>query len=132
LLPPSLPPASAMDLDTPGPGAPHAILLTSQTGSVSLLTPLAEPTYRRLSTLQNILLSSTLDSHAHFAALNPRAYRQVETDGVGGRGVIDGDLLRRWWEVSSQQKANTADKAGGDVWEVRSDLAIVAGGALGV
>ena len=125
---------SQMDIDHPAgvPHQPHSLLLTSQTGSLSLLTPLTEQTYRRLSTLQNILLSSTLDATSHFASLNPRAYRQVETDGVGGRAVIDGDLVRRWWEVSSQQKSNAADKAGGDVWDVRADLAVVGGGMLGV
>ncbi|KAJ9610046.1 mRNA cleavage and polyadenylation factor subunit [Cladophialophora chaetospira] len=138
LLPP-LPPnpsrtseRDSMDIDTPPPGGSPSILLTSQTGSLALITSLPESTYRRLSTLQNILLSSTLDSHSHFASLNPRAYRQIETDGIGGRGVIDGDLVRRWWEVSTQQKANAADKAGGGVWDVRADLGVVGGEGLGI
>ncbi len=133
LLPPHPPKTTdtSMDIDTPTPST-HSILLTSQTGSLGLLTPLAESPYRRLSALQNILLSSTLDSHAHHASLNPRAYRAAETDGIGGRAVIDGDLVRRWWEVSTQQRVNSADKAGGSVWEVRSDLGGVGGGGLGV
>lgn len=97
----------------------HRILLTTQSGSISLLTPVPESTYRRLSNLQNILLTS-LDFHP--CSLNPRAYRQIETDGVGGRGIIDGNLVRRWWETSTQQRVNSADKAGGSVWEIRGDL----------
>ncbi|OCT51295.1 Protein CFT1 [Cladophialophora carrionii] len=124
-------PSSSMDLlDAPSSQA-HTILMTGATGSLSLLTPLSEPTYRRLSTLQNVLLSSALDSHAHYAALNPRAYRQIETDGIGGRAVIDGDLVRRWWELSTQGRASASDKAGGSVWDVRGDLAIVGGGEAG-
>jgi cleavage and polyadenylation specificity factor subunit 1 len=106
---------------------PQRILITTQDGSISVITPLSEASYRRLNTLQNALLT-TLDFHA--CGLNPRAYRQVETDGVGGRAVIDGDLVRRWWETSTQQRYASADKAGGTVWEVRADLEAV--GELGL
>jgi cleavage and polyadenylation specificity factor subunit 1 len=123
--------ASSMDLDAPS-SQEHTILITGATGSLSLLTPISESTYRRLSTLQNVLVSSALDSHAHYAALNPRAYRQIEADGIGGRGVIDGDLVRRWWELSTQARASASDKAGGSVWDIRGDLAIVAGGQAGL
>ncbi|KIV89940.1 hypothetical protein PV10_07294 [Exophiala mesophila] len=121
--------SSSMSLDATSPTNPtssssspssrHRILLTTQSGSMSLLTPVPESTYRRLSNLQNILLTS-LDFHP--CSLNPRAYRQIETDGVGGRGIIDGNLVRRWWETSTQQRVNSADKAGGSVWEIRGDL----------
>ncbi|EXJ66921.1 uncharacterized protein A1O5_10116 [Cladophialophora psammophila CBS 110553] len=137
LIPPSLRRAShstrdsdEMDLedDNNVQPQPHQILITTQSGSLALLTPLRESTYRRLSTLQNTLVA-TLDHQP--ASLNPRAYRQVETDGIGGRGVIDGDLVRRWWETSTQQRVNSADKAGGSVWEVRADLAMITGTTLG-
>ncbi|EXJ58311.1 hypothetical protein A1O7_05736 [Cladophialophora yegresii CBS 114405] len=137
LVPPPRPAAAAaaamssMDLDDAPSSQAHTILLTGASGSVALLTPLSEPTYRRLSTLQNVLLSSALDSHAHYAALNPRAYRQIETDGIGGRAVIDGDLVRRWWELSTQARASSSDKAGGSGWDVRGDLAVVGGGEAG-
>ena len=104
------------------------ILITTQSGSLCMLTPVPEATYRRLSTLQNILIT-TLDFQP--CSLNPRAYRQVETDGVGGRGIIDGNLVKRWWEMSTQQRAASADKAGGSIWEVRGDLETMSGGNLG-
>jgi cleavage and polyadenylation specificity factor subunit 1 len=116
------------DSDDSSPPLPaHQILLISQSGSLSLLTPLREATYRRLSTLQN-LLTSNLE---HPCGLNPRAYRDVQTDGVGGRGIIDGDVVARWLDQSAQHQASAADKIGGRVWEVRGDLEGVRGGGLG-
>ncbi|OAP60335.1 hypothetical protein AYL99_05337 [Fonsecaea erecta] len=108
---------------------PSQILIATQSGSLALFTPLRESTYRRLSTLQNTIIA-TLDHQP--ASLNPRAYRQVETDGIGGRGVIDGDLVRRWWETSTQQRVNSADKVGGSIWELRGDLAMIDGGNIGL
>ena len=114
------------DDPSPSPSTPQTqLLLLSQTGSLSLLTPLSDATYRRLSALQNILSNTS----SHPCSLNPRAYRAVETDGMGGRGVIDGELIKRWHELSSAQKANLADKVGSKgVWEVRGDLEGVCGG----
>lgn len=119
-----------MDLDSSPASEPlQRILLGTQSGSLCMLTPLPEASYRRLSTLQNTLLA-TLDFQP--CSLNPRAYRQVETDGIGGRGIIDGNLVRRWWETSTQQRVASADKAGGSVWEVRADMELIGGGDLGV
>lgn len=118
-------PDDHMELDNPPEtGSPHRILLSMQSGSLCMLTPLSEASYRRLSTLQNTLLA-TLDFQP--CSLNPRAYRQVETDGIGGRGIIDGNLVQRWWETSTQQRVASADKAGGSVWEVRSDMRLING-----
>ena len=136
LLPPTASAAPAnsdlddMDLD----GAQHSfglqcMLVSTQSGSLCMLTALPDAAYRRLSTLQNTLLT-TLDFQP--CSLNPRAYRQVETDGVGGRGVIDGNFVRRWWETSTQQRVASADKAGGSVWEVRGDMGLVSGDDLGI
>ena len=113
----------AMAID--GPAVPsQQILITTQGGSLALITPVSEATYRRLSTLQNILLTQLEQP----CSLNPRAYRAVETDGVGGRGMIDGDVVKRWLELSSQHKASVADKVGArGVWEVRSDLEMILG-----
>lgn len=124
---------SDMDVDGPGGAGEMAtslsrILVATQSGSLCMVTPLPESAYRRLSTLQNTLLT-TLDFQP--CSLNPRAYRQVETDGIGGRGIIDGNLVKRWWETSTQQRVASADKAGGSVWEVRADMELISGGDLG-
>ena len=100
------------------------LLLTTQEGSLAIIKPVPEATYRRLSTLQNILLTQL----EHPCSLNPRAYRATETDGMGGRAMVDGDLVTRWLRLSSQHKASLADKVGArGVWELRSDLEMIMG-----
>lgn len=117
----------AMAVDTPPERPKSQLLLTHSSGAISLLTNLDEFSYRRLSTLQNILTSQL----EHACSLNPRAFRNVDTDGMGGRGVIDGDIARRWLELSSQHKASAADKAGARaVWQVRGDLETIMGGGM--
>ena len=103
------------------------ILVTTQEGGLALITPLSEQSYRRLSALQNILIANL----EHPCGLNPRAYRAVESDGIGGRAVIDGNMVQKWLDQSSQHKASTADKCGGTVWDVRGDLEAIGGGGLG-
>jgi cleavage and polyadenylation specificity factor subunit 1 len=107
------------------------MLITLQTGALAILTPLTEPTYRRLSALQTHL-QNILDQPA---GLNPRAYRNVESEiSYGGRGVLDGGLLLRWTALDSQRKREAAGKVGlkgEEVWVLRSDLEIIAGVGLG-
>ena len=107
--------------------APQQLVISSQEGGLALITPLSEKSYQRLSTLQNILTANL----EHPCGLNPRAYRAVETDGVGGRGMIDGNVVQRWLDQSSQHQASIADKAGGTRWLIRSDLESIGGGGLG-
>ncbi|KAL2063510.1 hypothetical protein VTL71DRAFT_5315 [Oculimacula yallundae] len=109
----------------------HSLLLTSSTGSLSLLSPLTEPQYRRLSTLSSHLLNTLY----HPAGLNPRAYR-VDRDApegmVGSRTVVDGTVLNRWMELGSQRRAEVAGRLGEEVGVegVREDL-VALGGGLG-
>ncbi|KAI4851207.1 protein CFT1, partial [Aureobasidium sp. EXF-8845] len=103
------------------------ILITTQTGSIALLTPLDEATYRRLSALQTTL-SSILE---HSAGLNPRAYRAVESEGLGARGIVDGDLITRIYELGAGKRLEVLGRAGAEVWGIRSDLEIIAGEGLG-
>lgn len=114
-----------MDVDTPF--AEHQLLMATQEGALALITPLSEQAYRRLSTLQNQLIN-TLE---HSCGLNPRAYRAVETDGIGGRGMIDGQILLRWFDLGSQRKAEIAGRVGAAVWELRGDLEAIGGSGLG-
>jgi cleavage and polyadenylation specificity factor subunit 1 len=107
--------------------ASQQILVATQEGGVGLITPLSEQSYRRLSTLQNIVIANL----EHPCGLNPRAYRAVESDGIGGRAIIDGNVVQKWLDQSSQHKLSTADKCGGTVWDVRGDLEAIGGGGLG-
>jgi len=97
-----------MDTSTP-PHILSSILLTSQTGSISLLTSLSPASYRTLSALQ-AYLTNTLP---HPLALNARAYRAVEADQtVGGRAILDGDILKRWMELGSWKRVEGVGRAG--------------------
>ncbi|KAK5171969.1 mRNA cleavage and polyadenylation factor subunit [Saxophila tyrrhenica] len=117
---------STEETQTNAPSLYH-VLITSHTGSLSLITPLDEGTYRRLGSLQTHL-TSVLE---HAAGLNPRAYRAVESEGGGGRGVVDGEVVKRVWELGSARRAEVLGRAGIDGWGARSDLEAVGGGGLG-
>ena len=107
----------------------HEIVITSQTGAISLLSPLSESQYRRLSTLANHLTNTLY----HACGLNPKAYRvgsgkDTQEGMVGGRTVVDGGMLLRWMELGSQRRAEVASRVGVGVEEVREDLLALIGG----
>lgn len=117
-----------MDLDTTTPQtSTHQILLTSQNGSIGLITPITEDTYRRLSALQSQLINTI----EHAGGLNPRAFRAVESDGGGGRGMVDGTLVRQWLNLGRTRQAEIAGRVGASEWEIRGDLEVVGGDGLG-
>jgi len=114
-----------MDTSTDTPAeptaAPNHVLLTTQSGSLGLLTPINETVYRRLGALQAFLTNS-LD---HACGLNPRGYRAVETERFGSRGIVDGTILRRWSELSSGRRMEAVAKVGVEEGVVREDLVAV-------
>ncbi|TQS38506.1 hypothetical protein Golomagni_00986 [Golovinomyces magnicellulatus] len=99
----------------------YHILITSNTGCISNLFPLSEFQYRRLSTLTTHL-TNTL---SHACGLNPKAYR-IDRDApesiAGSRTVVDGTIVSRWMELSSQRRAEVAARVGIDVDQIREDL----------
>ncbi|KAK3110471.1 mRNA cleavage and polyadenylation factor subunit, partial [Teratosphaeriaceae sp. CCFEE 6253] len=106
------------------------VLTTFQSGAIGLLTPLDEPSYRRLSALQT-QLTSLLE---HAAGLNPRAYRAAASESDRGRasgGVVDGSLVRRIEELGAAKRGEVLGRAGMDAWTLRGDLEVVGGGGLG-
>lgn len=104
----------------------HHLLHATHTGTLALLTPLPEPTYRRLLNLSTYL-SATLD---HACGLNPKSFRSAtEGDGsagavsnsgggVGARGVVDGSLCMRWGELGWGKQREGLSKVGGEegIW----------------
>lgn len=119
--------ASPDGMDVNGPSPQYQILITSQTGSIALITPLSEQVYRRLSALQNQLINT----FEHPCGLNPRTYRAVETGGLGARGMIDGNVVLRWPELGSQRRSEIAGRVGAEMWEIRGDLEAIGGAGLG-
>ncbi|OXV09323.1 hypothetical protein Egran_02911 [Elaphomyces granulatus] len=119
--------ASSGEIDNDAYSSINQVLITTQTGCVALVTPVSEESYRRLSALQSQLIN-TLE---HPCGLNPRAYRAVESDGIGGRGMIDGKLLSRWLDLGRQRKMEIASRVGADEWEIRADLEAIGGAGLG-
>ncbi|KAE8451071.1 hypothetical protein EG329_004743 [Mollisiaceae sp. DMI_Dod_QoI] len=117
----------AMDVAVNATIPEHEILITTSTGSISLLSPLSEAQYRRLSTLTSHLTNTLY----HACGLNPRAYR-IDRDApegmVGSRTVVDGTILMRWMELGSQRRAEVAGRVGVDVEEVRDELVALMGG----
>jgi cleavage and polyadenylation specificity factor subunit 1 len=124
MLPPS---PDAMEIAADATIPEHEILITSSTGSISLLSPLSEAQYRRLSTLTSHLTNTLY----HPCGLNPRAYR-IDRDApegtAGSRTVVDGTILMRWMELGSQRRADVAGRVGVDVDEVRDELVALMGG----
>lgn len=114
-------------LDDPSPSQPlQQILHTSQSGTLALLTPLSESSYRRLSGLATFL-SNTLESAC---GLNPKAWRAVEGElggGGGTRGVLDGNLLMRWGELGHGRQREGLGKVGGEEWVFWGEREILAG-----
>lgn len=105
----------------------HNVLIASQNGSLALVTTITEESYRRLSALQT-QLANTLE---HPGGLNPRAFRAVESDGAGGRGMVDGTLLRQWLSLGRQRQAEIAGRVGATEWEIKADLETIGGDGLG-
>lgn len=114
-----------MDVDIQVPR--HQVLITSQNGSVGLVTCVSEESYRRLSALQS-QLTNTIE---HPCGLNPRAFRAVESDGTAGRGMLDGKLLSQWMDMGKQRRMEIASRVGANEWEIKADLEAVSGAGLG-
>ncbi|KAL9597081.1 MAG: hypothetical protein Q9219_005364 [cf. Caloplaca sp. 3 TL-2023] len=73
----------------------HSLLLTSTTGSLSLLNSITPSTHRTLTALQ-AHLQSTLP---HPLGANAKAWRYVDEGLAGLRGgIVDGMVVRRWME----------------------------------
>lgn len=117
----------AMTVDQPSsPRSRHHVLVATQTGVFGLMTPVDELMYLRLNTLQTYLISQ-LD---HACSLNPKAYRAVESERYGIKGIVDGGILRRWTELPSPKRADACARLGISEALVKSDLEFVCGGGL--
>lgn len=92
-------------------------------GAMGYLLPLHEKTYRRLFMLQNVLYTSL----AQVADLNPKAcrlLRQQKRELLNpARGIVDGDLIYRFADLSVSEKTEIAKRIGTTYPEILDDLA---------
>lgn len=107
----------------------HQILLTSQSGTLALITPVSESSYRRLSGLVTHM-QQFLDSAC---GLNHRAFRAADGvvdggwDAGTGRSMLDGNLLMRWGELGEQRRREGLSKWGGDEWVFWGEREVLGG-----
>ncbi|KAH7076539.1 protein CFT1 [Paraphoma chrysanthemicola] len=127
--------ANSFAMDTSDDSAPtplHQILVTSQSGTLGLITPISETSYRRLSGLITHL-QQFLDSAC---GLNSKAFRAGDVAdggwdaGTGARGMLDGNLLMRWGELGEQRRREGLQKWGGDEWVLWGEREVLGGWGL--
>jgi cleavage and polyadenylation specificity factor subunit 1 len=104
------------------------ILLTTQSGTLALITPLSEDSYRRLSNLTTHL-ANTLESAC---SLNASAFRTSESEGgwdagTGARGILDGNLLMRFEELSERHRREGLSKYGEGEWVLGGEREVLSG-----
>lgn len=88
---------TALDQSNPSPASEKtnrfALLFGTLDGSIGCVAPLDELTFRRLQTLQRKLV----DAVPHACGLNPRSFRQFQSNGKAHRpgpdNIVDGELL---------------------------------------
>jgi len=103
------------------------VLTYSSAGQIGLVTPLDEATYRRLSALQTHLINVL----EHPAGLNPKAYRNVMSEDGGGRGMLDGDIIRRIGELGAGKRSESVGRVSQNGWwEIKSDVELIRGRGL--
>lgn len=119
-----------VDMETPTDSQPtYQILHTTQSGTLALITPLSESSYRRLSGL-SAFLANSLDSAC---GLNPKAFRISDAEEGGwdaggvGRGMVDGNLLMRWGELGEWKRREGLSKAGADEWVFWGEREVLGG-----
>lgn len=119
-----------MDTDGPPSSQPvYQVLHTTQSGTIALITPLSESSYRRLSGLA-AFLANALDA---YAGLNPKAFRVSDAEDGGwdaggvGRGMVDGNLLMRWGELGEWKRREGLGKAGAEEWVFWGEREVLSG-----
>lgn len=88
----------------------HINMFVTMDGGIGSLLPVPEKTYRRLLMLQNVLVTSV----QHVAGLNPKAFRTYKSArkllSNPARGVIDGELVWKFFSLPASEKAEVAKK----------------------
>ncbi|KAJ3256708.1 Cleavage and polyadenylation specificity factor subunit 1 [Boothiomyces macroporosus] len=107
-----------------------ATVATTLAGSIVLITPIPEKMFKRLYGLYSRMVTHL----EHYAGLNPRGYRQLKlpirsiysnpilTGPPGPRGILDGDMLYRFLNLSVTNQREMAKAVGSRDDRVIDDL----------
>ncbi|KAI9364067.1 CPSF A subunit region-domain-containing protein [Pilaira anomala] len=101
----------------------HFCLCGTFSGSISVLSPISEKTFKRLSTLYGQLVNNV----QHVAGLNPRAYRLIKGPkqrmaSNRTKAVLDGDLIFEFAGLSIERQKETTKQIGTTVSRIMEDL----------
>ena len=103
----------------------HVTWFATLDGALGHVLPMAEKTYRRLTLLEKMMTNNL----PHTAGLNPRGFRTLRQKSKDlrnpSRGVVDGDLVFKFTNLSMTLKAELARKIGTSAEEIMEDLAEV-------
>jgi len=101
----------------------HVTWYATLDGSIGHLLPVAEKTYRRLLMLMNVMTNNL----PHTAGLNPKGFRTIRQNRKDlrspSRGIVDGDLVFKFTDLTAALKAEFARKIGTSSDEIMDDLA---------
>ena len=93
-----------------------------QNGSLGLIVPIEELVYRRLSMLQNFLVTQFWQN----GGLNPKSFRQSFVDDRYlhnvEKNILDGDLLCKFYNLSVYERQQLTRHMGTSVAQVLNDL----------
>ena len=100
----------------------HVLWFATLDGGLGHVLPCSEKTYRRLLMLQNVLVNAI----PHSAGLNPKCYRtlrQRRRELINpSRGIIDGELVFKFSDLSIVQKSDIAKRIGTKFQDLMDDL----------
>ncbi|XP_037491951.1 cleavage and polyadenylation specificity factor subunit 1 isoform X2 [Jatropha curcas] len=99
-----------------------ALLFGTLDGSIGCIAPLDELTFRRLQSLQKKLI----DAVPHVAGLNPRSFRQFQSDGrvhrPGPESIVDCELLSHYEMLPLEEQLEIAQQIGTTRAQILSNL----------
>ncbi|KAL0094494.1 CPSF A subunit region-domain-containing protein [Phycomyces blakesleeanus] len=101
----------------------HFCLCGSFSGSISVVSPIPEKTFKRLNTLYGQLVNGI----QHVAGLNPRAFRLIKGPkqkmaSNRTKAILDGDLVFEFAGLSVSQQKEMTKQIGTTVAKIKEDL----------
>ncbi|GAB5591624.1 mRNA cleavage and polyadenylation factor subunit [Umbelopsis nana] len=108
-------------------GKRHFNLCGSLNGSISMVTPITEKTYKRLL----LLYGQMVNGLQHFAGLNPRAFRIMRSSkeklaSNRSRTILDGDLIFQFINLPLNRQQEMTKQIGTTVERIMEDLIDIA------